>query len=229
MSSTGPGRAPSFAGTFARWAGVVYWFVVIEALLVLAAAPTFVLVLLLERDASNIPLYALALVPLGPALGAALFAWRAFDTDRHPNPGRHFWRGYRVGLADVLRTWVPLLAVLMLLAMNIVHREAAGVPGWLVGGLALLALALTLWGCNALAIAALLTFRWRDAARLATYYLAGRPGATVGWIVLIVLVGGILWYTSDWVLVLLLSPLTFFAHRTARPMIAEITSLHTTP
>lgn len=226
MSSDSRGRQLG-AGTLARWAGVVYWFAVIEALIVLTALPTFLGVFFLERDVSNIPLYALALVPLGPSLGAALFAWRVFDTDKYPNPGTHFWRGYRVGLRDVVKTWVPLLLVLMILAMNIAHRQATGVPEWFAIGFALLALGLVLWGCNALPIAALLTFRWRDSARLALYYLAGRPGATLGWLALLVVVVGILWYSSDWVLVLLLSPLTFFAHLTARPMIAEITANHT--
>lgn len=216
-------------GVIARWSGIVYWFVVVEGLIVLTALPSFVLVLFLERDASNIPLYALALVPLGPALGAALFTWREFERDKDPYPARHFWRGYLVGWRDVLKTWIALVLALMVLSVNIAFRDVVGVPDVLTVGFGVLAAGLLLWACNAVPIAALLTFRLRDSARLAAYYLVARPAATLGWLVLGVLVVGILWYSSDWVLALALSPLTYLAYRTAAPMIAEVTANHTPP
>jgi len=225
--STGDRLRDFGQGPLSRWSAAIYWVVVVELLIVVTALPTFVAIPLLDRDVSNIPLYALSLVPLGPALGAALFAWREFVKDQYPSPAAHFWRGYRVAALDVLKVWVPLLVVLTILSMNTVHRELAGVPDWLAVGFALLALGFVLWACNVIPIAALLTFRLRDAARLAAYYLAGRPLATLGWLSLLVLALGAVWYFSDWVLVLLLSPLTYLAYRNAAPMVKEITAHHT--
>lgn len=224
-----PNRLQQLAsGPLSRWSGVVYWLVVVEVLIIVTAAPTVVLALLLERDVSNIPLYALSLVPLGPTLGAALFAWREFRKDPYPVPARHFWRGYRVSALDVLKLWLPLLVVLTILAMNVAHREIAGVPTWLAAGFGLIAVGFALWACNVVPIAALFSFRVRDTARLAAYYLAARPLNTLGWVSVLVLALGLVWYFSDWVLLLALSPLTLLAYRNAEPMVAEL-QLHFTP
>ena len=225
MSS--PSRLQLLASPLARWSGVVYWIVVVEVLILVTSLPTVVMALLLERDVSNIPLYALSLVPLGPTLGAALFAWREFRKDPDPLPARHFWRGYRLAALDVLKVWVPLLAVLTILAMNVAHREVAGVPDWLAVGFGLLAAGLALWACNAVPIMALFSFRARDAARLAGYYLAARVLNTLGWLSVLALALGAVWYFSDWVLLLALSPLTLLAYRNAEPMLKEITEDYT--
>ena len=58
-------------GALSRWSAVVYWFLVVEGMLVLTSAPGLVLLLLLDRDASNLPLVALACVPFGPSVAAA--------------------------------------------------------------------------------------------------------------------------------------------------------------
>ena len=223
------GRLQQFGqGPLSRWSAMIYWLIVVEVLIAVTAAPTVVMAVLLERHVSNIPLYALSLVPLGPTLGAALFAWREHRNDSYPVPARHFLRGYRVGFFDVLKVWVPLLAVLTILAMNVAHREAAGVADWLAVGFGLLALGFALWACNVVPIAALFNFRVRDAARLAAYYLAARPLNTLGWVSVLVLALGLVWYFSDWVLLLALSPLTFLAYRNAEPMVKELTE-HYTP
>ena len=84
-------------GTLGRATALVYWYVVVTALLALAALPTLALLLLLDRAASNVPLAALAALPLGPALSAALYAVRARETDDEVAPARTFVRGYRRG------------------------------------------------------------------------------------------------------------------------------------
>ncbi|MFB9660108.1 hypothetical protein ACFQS3_10105 [Glycomyces mayteni] len=51
-------------GPLARGAALVYRMLVLEAQLLLAASPTVVAILLLDRDPSNLPLFVLALLPL---------------------------------------------------------------------------------------------------------------------------------------------------------------------
>ncbi|WP_456845954.1 glycosyl transferase [Cellulomonas sp. P5_C6] len=205
-------------GLLARSSAAVYWFLVVEVLLLLTSAPGLVLVQALDRDASNIPLFALACVPFGPSVAAALFAWRVFARDRDLAPARHFWRGYRLDALDVLRWWVPMLVVLAVIAVNLTHLADAGLPAPLGIVLAALALLLVLWSGHALVLSALFSFRTRDVARLGAYFVAAKPLVTLGFVSVLVLAVGVA-YLSDWLLVLLAAPLTYLYSRTAAPVV----------
>jgi hypothetical protein len=214
-------------GPLSRVTTVVYWFVVLEALLVATTAPGLVLVLLLERDASNLPLYALGLVPVGPALAAAVFAWRAFERDRDPTPARHFWRGYRLGAADALRAWVPALGVLVVLGVNVAYGAEVGVPQAFSLLYALLAVGVLLWGLTMVTVTAAFSFRWRDAARLVARALVTRGRLTLSLLSLLILATGVVALTSDWVLVLAASTFTFLLVRTCRPLLDDLEERYT--
>lgn len=203
-----------------RWSAVVYWFLAIEGMLLLTSAPGLVLLTLLDRDVSNAPLVALACVPFGPSVAAALFAWRVFARDRDLSPARHFWRGYRLDVLDVLRWWVPTLAVLAIIAVNLTHLGTLGLPPVLGVALAVVALLVVLWSGHALVLSALFSFRTRDVARLGAYFVAGKPLVTLGFVSVLVLTGALA-YASDWLLVLLAAPLTYLYARTAAPMVAS--------
>ncbi|MBB2924830.1 DUF624 domain-containing protein [Cellulomonas cellasea] len=215
-----PGEIGS--GVLARASATAYWYLVVEALLVLTAAPGLLALPLLARDASNVPLVALALVPLGPALSAGLFALRAYRRDPDLRPAGHFWRGYRLNWLDVLRFWVPFLAVLLVLATNLTHLGS--VPGGpvLAPLLGLITLGLALWCAHMLVLVSLFSFRTRDAARLAAFFLARRPGVTLGAASLGVLATGTVLFASDWVLALLASVMVGLLLRNAGPMVADV-------
>lgn len=206
-------------GALSRWSAVVYWFLAIEGMLLLTSAPGLVLLTLLDRDVSNAPLVALACVPFGPSVAAALFAWRVFARGRDLSPARHFWRGYRLDVLDVLRWWVPTLAVLAIIAVNLTHLGTLGLPPVLGVALAVVAVLVVLWSGHALVLSASFSFRTRDVARLGAYFVAGKPLVTLGFVSVLVLTGALA-YASDWLLVLLAAPLTYLYARTAAPMVA---------
>ena len=214
-------------GALPRWSAAVYWFLVVEGMLLLTSAPGLVLLQLLERDVSNIPLVALACVPFGPSVAAALFAWRVFARDRDLSPARHFWRGYRLDVLDVLRWWVPTLAVLAVVAVNLTHLGAAGIPPVVGVALGAVALLIVLWSGHALVLSALFSFRTRDVARLGAYFVAAKPLVTLGFVSVLVLTAA-LTYVSDWLLVLLAAPLTYLYARTAAPVVAAAEAQFTT-
>ncbi|MGW6130334.1 DUF624 domain-containing protein [Cellulomonas sp. NPDC055163] len=209
-------------GVLARASATAYWYLVVEALLLLTAAPGLLVLPLLARDASNVPLVALALVPLGPALSAALFALRAYRRDPDLRPAAHFWRGYRLNWLDVLRLWVPFLVVMAVLATNLTHLGTVPAGPVLAPLLGVLTLGLALWCAHMLVLVSLFSFRTRDAARLAGYFLARRPGVTLGAASLGVLATGIVLLASDWVLALLASVLVGLLLRNAGPMVADV-------
>ena len=209
-------------GPLSHVTGVVHWFVVLEVLLVAATAPGLVPALLLAQDAANLPLYALCAVPVGPAVAAALFAWRRFLADRDDSPVRSFLRGYRLNVADALRSWVPVLVLLTVLGTNLAHGEAAGVPAPFRVLYAVLAVVALLWGVRMLAVTSAFAFRWRDAARITLGTLLGGFRWTLGLLSLLVLAAGIAWVTFDAVVVLLASVLTFLLVRNEQPVLAHV-------
>ncbi len=168
-------------GPLSRVCALVYALLVTEGLFLLVTVPGLVPLLLLDRDASNLPLDALCLVPVGPAASAALFALHRRQSDLADlHPAATFWRGYRLNGAGALRIFVPWLAVLTMVAMTLAHRTAARLPGWWLVLLVVIAVAATLWLVNALVITSLFAFRTVDIARLATWFLGRAPLVTLG-------------------------------------------------
>lgn len=219
-------------GPLSRWSATVYWALVIELLILLTSLPGLLALFLLDRSVSDVPLAALCLVPLGPALGAATYAWRAYlvatPDQRDLAPASRFWRGYRLSWRDVLAWWVPTLVVLALLAVNVLHAGAVVGQVWAIASL-VVAVALLVWAGNALVLSALFAFRTRDVVRLAAYYLAARPVAALGNLTLVVLGATLAIVTTDRLLLALATLAIASLTRTATPVIADVTIRFTSP
>jgi len=204
------------AGPLARVAATVHTLLVVEALFLLTGAIGIVPLVLLDRDASNIPLVAACAIPVGPALSAALFALRrrsADLTDLHP--ARAFRRGYRLNSLGVLKLWVPWLAWEAILGINLAH-------GWWTGPLVVVAVVAALWQTNALVIASLFEFRARDTARLAAYFLVRTFRVTLAILGLAVLAALVTALWSEAVLALTAVLFAAGLLHSARPLRAEI-------
>jgi hypothetical protein len=216
-------------GVLARGAAAVHRALVIELGLLVAAAPGLVLLVALVPDSSNAPLAALALVPVGPAVSAAVFAWRASLREPGLEPLRHFVRGYRANALDVLRWEVPALALVTVLVTNLAHLDAAVADpvarAAVRGVLLLLLVATALWSAHVLVLTSVFTLRTRDAALLGLHHLGRR--VSLGAASLAVLAGGVVVLTSDWVLALLGSPFALLLLRGARAMIDDVEENHT--
>ncbi|MCL3859518.1 DUF624 domain-containing protein [Actinotalea sp. K2] len=197
------------AGPLPRVANVVMWFLVVEGLLVLTLAPGLALALVLTPDATNLPLFALAALPVGPALAAAFFTWRRFHEERDTSPAQHFARGYRINLGDSLRVWVPAVVVLLVLTMNLASQDATGIGRPVAVLYAVMSVVVLVLALRMLAITATFAFRWRDVARITVLSLGARPLPTLGLLSYVVLVVGLTVVTFDAVVVMLASLLTY--------------------
>jgi hypothetical protein len=222
MSEAAQAR-PFGEGPLSRIAALVYTLLVVELMLLAAVLPGLVPLLLLDRDASNVPLAAACALPLAPAVSAALYALHRRSRDiTDLRPAAMFWRGYRRNFLDVLRVWVPWLLFLTVVGVNLANFSAANVPGWWAVLLVVIAVAAALWMANALVITSLFAFRTVDIARLAAYFLGRRPGVTVGNAGLLVAAAGVTYLASEALLALLGSILAMMLLLTSRPMITEI-------
>lgn len=206
--SSGVRTAGFGTGVLSRAAGLIHTLVTVETMLLLAAAPGFAGLLLLGPDPANLPLAAVCLLPLGPALSAALYALhhRSRDlTDLHP--ARTYARGWRLNALPALKLWAPLLAWLTVIAFTLTHFSATGLPGWWAVLLGVIGVGSLLWGAHALVLTSLFAFRSRDTARLAAYFLLRHARATLAAASLLVLVAALTALLTEALPALLAAPL----------------------
>ncbi|GAA3567155.1 DUF624 domain-containing protein [Nonomuraea rosea] len=226
---TGMGRRFG-TGPLSRAAALIYTLLIVELLFLLTAAPGLAGLVLLDRDASNVPLAALCLLPLGPALSAALYAMRHRRAELIDlRPATVFWRGYRLNAAGALKVWAPWLVWLTIVGMTLGNFSAAGVPGWWAVLLVVIAVVATLWVANALVITSLFAFRGMDVARLAAYSLGRFPGATLANACLLIVAGGLTLFASEVVPVVLASVAAAVLLWNSRKLTAEVQERFTAP
>jgi uncharacterized membrane protein YesL len=209
-------------GILGAVSGAFYWYLVVEACFLLAALPGFAGILLLDRSAGNIPLYALCLLPVAPAFSAAIAALEARQRAEDLSVWPRFWRFYAQNVLDVLRVWVPALAVAAVLGITIAFGRAASVDVFFVGAAVVFLVLLAVWSSHAIVIASLFRFRARDIARLALYYVAARPLVSLGALSYLLLATALVAFTSDIVLALLGVVFAAFARVNAGAMISDI-------
>jgi hypothetical protein len=211
-------------GPLARVASLVYRLMTVDLLMILAVLPGLVPLVLLSRDAADAPLAVACLIPAGPALSAALFALRGHRADLTDlRPAAEFRRGYALNLGGVLKLWLPYLAAMSVIAEDLAHVKASGVPGWWAAVTVVLAVAATLWMANALVITSLFSFRARDVARLAAYFLGATRSVALGILCLLIVAVGVVDFASEAVLALFGVLFAGALLRTAQPMIARVT------
>lgn len=204
-------------GLFIEITEAVYWFLVIDVMLVLASAPTIVLWTLIAQGAPNALLFAICALPLLPAISAALYSWRTRSTDDELVPARRFLRGYRLNLRDSLTVGTPVLLVLGLLLFDIAHGSAAGTRALNAVFLVVAVLALLVL-TRALSIVSAFSFRPIDVFRLTAFTLLTKPLSTLALISLGVLTLGIIVVVGEFVLLVTISLLTFALWASEKPV-----------
>ncbi|MFI9565036.1 hypothetical protein [Streptomyces rishiriensis] len=209
-------------GPLSRAAALLHTLLTVEALFLATAAPGLAGLLALGPDPANLPLAAVCVLPLGPAVSAALYALhhRSRDlTDLHP--ARAFRRGLRLNAWPALRLWAPLSAWLTVIVFTLTHFAATGLPVWWAMLLVVIGVACLLWGAHALVITSLFTFRARDTARLAAYFLLRRRRVTLAAASLLGLAAGLTVVLTEALTVLLAAPLLLSLLQSSRPVIVE--------
>jgi hypothetical protein len=215
-------------GTLSQGVAMIYTLLAVELALLVTAGPGLVLLVLLEPDASNLPLAALCALPAGPALSAAIYAvhHRRLDlTDLRP--GFAFRRGLRLNARGALVIWVAWLVWVTILGMNLAGLGASGLPGWWAGPVVLVGTGATLWMLNALVITSLFVFRTRDVVRLSAYLMIRCPGVTVSNLCLLIAAAGGVWLWSEAVLALAGSLLVLALLGNSRKLIAVVREEYT--
>ncbi|ATG56189.1 hypothetical protein CFK41_16440 [Brachybacterium ginsengisoli] len=220
-----PPRRPR--GLFTDLTEGVYWFLVLDLMLVLAAVPTILLWTVMSPGPLGALLFVVAALPLLPALAAGLYACRSWREERELIPARQFLRGYRLNALDALKVGTPALLVMALAAFNLTRSSSpglgAGEIAFLVVGVAALLVLL-----RALSIVSRFSFRVRDALRLTAFTLLVTPLSTLALLSLGVLTLGIVLMIGEFLLPVVASLLVFALWASERPVVRLLTEQFTT-
>ncbi|MGI5429298.1 hypothetical protein [Streptomyces sp. CA-179760] len=209
-------------GALSRVSALIHTALTVEALLLLTASPGLAGLLLLGPDPANLPLAALCLLPLGPALSAALYALHHRSRDlTELRPARAYLRGWRLNAVPALKLWTPLLAWLTVITFTLTHFSATGLPGWWALLLGATGAGALLWGAHALVLTSLFTFRARDTARLAGYFLFRHGRATLAAASLLILTAALTALLTEALPALLAAPLLLSLLHGTRTVITE--------
>ena len=218
-------------GVLFRFTNHVYWLIATEFYFVVASLPFIVALLFLYRDPSNAILYAIAGTFLGPALAATLHCVRKIMREKDLDPTRDFLRGYRLNVTDTLKYWVPAVAVLTILLLNLRFLETRGSDVDAALQIVVLVVALfgALWLMNMMVISTSFTFRLRDLARLSVFYIGASLKTTLGNLAALFLAGVLLFLTSDWVLLLCGSLFVYLCALSTEDLVARVQARFTAP
>lgn len=227
MNTTAHDPAEQASGPFGRATAFVFWHLVVGVLLCVTSLPSVVLLLLLDRRAGNAFLVPFLLVPYGPVLSAALYALRARTRGDEQRPARAFVRGLRLNAVDVLRVWVPAMLVLAVVVGAVTAALASGMPVGYVAMLLVLAVLVVVWAFDALLIASFYSFRARDVARLAAFFLVRPVRTFAGTLSLVVVATALVWATTEAVLWLTAVVFAAFGLDNARALLDRVTASFT--
>lgn len=208
-------------GRFGRALTAFTWGLGLTALLTAANLPVVLLGLLLDPAPGLVWLVVLALLPLGPALAAGLYAVRAHYVTPDVPVARAFARGYAVNWRDAAVLTVPVCLLGGVVALVATSGRDAGVPAvasGLAGGIGVLAVVTAL---HALALRTFFRLALADAVQAAAFYLVTRWRASLGTLVLVVGAAVVATAASDLLLTLLAGVWVWLWYRTTAPMLRD--------
>ena len=189
-------------GSLGRITVEVYWTVSLTALFATACLPGALVVLLMEPGRPAVVLLLLAVLPVGPALAATVFAWRQRQRTEDPTPWRCFATGYRLSGLDAVKVWLPACAVLAVVGAGVVATGLGLVPSAYLAVLVVIALVVLIAAVHALMITTVFSFRVRDVLRLAVFHTFRLPRATLAVLALLIAMAALVVVLGDWVAVL---------------------------
>jgi len=187
---------------FARVTAMIYWVLVLEIMFLVTVSPGLIASFFLPPDLSNLPLFAVCLLPFGPSLSALVFAWRRRQFELDLSPAARFWRGYRINLVDVLKWWVPFLILIALGSFVATHLEFTFLPEGSVWLFVVLGVLACLWAGHMFIVTSVFSFRTRDAARLSIYFFFRCFPATLLYLSLLVVCFALTYLVGIWLPVL---------------------------
>ncbi|GAB3654405.1 hypothetical protein [Glycomyces tarimensis] len=214
-------------GVLSRLTAAVYRYLVLGLFLAVFGLPTLLFWTLLSPEPSNVVLFIAALLPVAPALSAALYAQRAWSAEPDLSPARPLLRGFRLNLRDTLSWWIPVLAFTTVLAVNVLFAEGVAGGEILRPVCVVLIVVLAVWSGHLLVVTSFFSFRFRDVLRVAAveFFLSWK--SSLGILSLLVVATATVVVSSEALLLLLGWAFSLSLWLVTRPVTADITERFT--
>lgn len=214
-------------GIFSRLTAAVYRYLVLGIFLAVSGLPTVLFWTLLAPEPANVVLFTAALLPVAPALSAALYAQRAWAREPDLSPARPLFRGLKLNLRDTLSWWIPVLAFTTVLAVNVLFAESVAGGEILRPVSAMILVALAVWSGHLLVVTSFFSFRFRDVLRVAAveFFLSWK--SSLGFLSVLVVATATVVLGSEAVLLLLAWAFAVALWPVAQPVIEDVTERFT--
>src|SRR5690625_239706 len=211
-------------GTFSTFTNHVYWLMVVNFYFVFSNIFFLFFYFTLEPVISNLIFYFLALIPTGPSIGALYYSISIIIHEKDLSPTKDFFYGYKINFKDALKLWLPLLAIIFILILDIQYFNAEQtVMNQIQGGIILVILLVILViSLYAFPIHATYNFRMRDIYRLSVYYSFTKIRATLGNISFMIITIFLMYITSDLIIILLISPVSYLMMLNSKEVMIDI-------
>jgi len=211
-------------GAFSTFTNHVYWLMVVNFYFVFSNIIFLSFYFTLEPVISNITIYFLALIPTGPSIAALYYSISKIIHEKDLSPTKDFFYGYKVNFKDALKLWLPLLAVIFVLILDIQYFNAEQtVMNQIQGGIILVILLVILViSLYAFPIHATYNFRMRDIYRLSLYYSFTKIRSTLGNISFMIITIFLMYMTSDLIIILLVSPVCYLMMLNSKEVMTDI-------
>src|SRR5690554_5983284 len=154
----------------------------VQAGLLVTLMPTGVVYAAVERSdvgVATVALFAVAALPVGPALQAGMYALRRPAAAEGQHPWSRYWEGWSLGWRQSLLVWAPVvvlvggvLATSMVMAEDAIARPLV-TTGLIVGGVA------GVIAIGTLTVIATYSFRTRDVTRVALFGMGSKDRKSV--------------------------------------------------
>ncbi|MFK0003445.1 DUF624 domain-containing protein [Paenarthrobacter sp. NPDC090522] len=216
-------KAEFGSGKLFKAAGTVYGVMVGSGLLVL----TNVLVLAMPLLG---PLAPIPLVLVGPAVVAACYAFNRLMAGEDTGVSRDFRTSYRLNFWQALAVWLPYLALLAVIAANLMSLPGSN-PETVAARVGLLGLAVLVStaAVHALLLLSRFAFRTVDIYRLSLYTLGSWKRVSLGNAGIVFIAGFLLTTTSVWLVPFISGAVVYLICLNSRPLLKRVEEKFTLP
>ncbi|MER2061060.1 MAG: DUF624 domain-containing protein [Niallia sp.] len=213
-------------GILFTFSNYVYWIVLTNIYFVATNALFIFFFMTLTPSFSNIGLYALALIPSGPAISGLLYSMEKLVRTKELSPTADFFYGYRSNLKGTFLIWTIILAVYFVLLIDLQYLRLTVTPINQIIFIVLLVLTLiwTMLSINLLMINSRYTFRIRDLVKLSAYYQFIKFKESIGNVLILFLVAFATVITTDFLIIFIASLIAMFMTFNSRAMLKHIES-----
>ncbi|WP_312098460.1 DUF624 domain-containing protein [Niallia sp.] len=213
-------------GILFTFSNYIYWILLTNIYFVATNALFIFFFMTLTPSFSNIGLYALALIPSGPAISGLFYSMEKLVRTKELSPTADFFYGYRSNLKGTFFIWTIILAIYFVLLIDLQYLRITVTPINQIIFVVLLVLTLiwTMLSINMLIINSRFTFRIRDLVKLSAYYQFIKLKETLGNILILFLVAFATVITTDFLVVFIASLIAMIMMFNSRAMLNHIES-----